>query len=80
MKPPELTSEDRAEFWRKRHDFLLAQLAADKARYEFDMVGRRLNQQAEDAGCVLTMGQDGEPAFLAKPETIRTKTKREEAG
>ena len=66
MKTPEITPEERAAFWRKRHDHLLAQFMADKARYEYESIARMLNARAEEAGYQFVAGQDGEPSFAPK--------------
>jgi len=66
MNPPEITVQERAEFWRKRHDLLLAQFTVDKARYEFEALSRALQVRAEQGGYQMAQGQDGEPIFVPK--------------
>jgi len=64
MKKPEISVQERAEFWRRRHDLLLAQFGAEKARFEFDRIARTLNDRAEGSGYRLAHGEDGEPCYL----------------
>lgn len=79
MNKPEITIQERAEFWRKRHDLLLAQFAADKARYEYDQIARTLNARAEESGFRLVAGEDGEPSFAPKAEAPRPIELKKEA-
>ena len=67
ISKPEITVQERAEFWRKRHDLLLAQYGAEKARVDFDKVARTLNERAEGSGYRLAHGEDGEPCYLPAP-------------
>ena len=74
---PELTPEDRAEFWRKRHDFLLASFTADKARFEYEALISRLNSR--EPGHHITAGSDGEPVYVPQPQMMGPLEKKREA-
>ena len=76
---PELSSEERAEFWRKRHDHLLTSYAADKARFEYETFLARLNERAEKSGHRLITGSNGEPAFAPQPMIAKLGGSKEEA-
>ena len=67
----ELTPQERAEFWRRKHDQAVTSLLADKARGEFEAFIARINARAEENGMSLVPDAVGEPTFVPRPTEIK---------
>jgi hypothetical protein len=74
IKPPvkaEITAELRAKFWRASAENTAAQMQAQKTTAAVQVIVDNMQKVCGDAQ--LTIGQDGEPACVAKPPETKPK-------